>query len=646
MTKETGVLGFNEMDKDGNMTHRVTSELLLGVYHPEWKNNLRKLGYELRRKLQRRELNFYCDCCGGRLYLAGKYFENDEERGYGEQRLHLRHCSDKEQKENCVYRREEHKSEEDRNRDSYVNKRESPKHFKLKAIVKDAIERTLPESEVALEKWMPVGDTRRKPDINISFREDGFLPKGTEIAIEIQVSQIMMYQVNRRMDIDSEGHKYTIWILDSYNSEDDGENKIYKEDIFEASGLNIFVLDEEAIHRTEETGVLHLHVWYDVYRVENGEMCKATTLDKIVPFTDLTFENDGLNYTVYYYPSLKEREECISTVKKLLQEKEAQLKAIEEENERKRLMKEAEEEQLRAKREKERKAEEERQKALSQKRRAIDGFINSILCPDSWKGDVTNIINFAKEDESVYEDFLAQIKMVVNFSNYNWNDITNYLLFFLSAPQKMVKENENMLKYLVSSLGNKSKMKNPIQISLSEVVARYPILEPYILAIAANPNYEITAADLSVAKSNIAKIQPVDKTKGLKEKERFSYCHWSSLIFVDRIRKTTSLTDKDSVLQLLVSKWMAVCIFLSLQVEFIVGFRYPNWVQFADYIKTKYPEYASLFLQTAEKRGYSLRSNTKDQGEVLRKFIREGHATYDVKAENLIKLILPSLFKN
>lgn len=646
MTKVTGVLGFNEMDKDGNMTHRVTSELLLGVYHPVWKNNLSKLGYELRRKLQRKELNFYCDCCGGRLYLAGKYFKEDEKRGFREQRLHLRHCSDKEQKEICVYRREEHKSETDRNRDSYVNKRESPEHFKLKAIVKDALIRTLPGSEVTLEKWIPVANTRRKPDVNISFNQDGFLPKGSEIAIEIQVSQIMMCNINRRMDIDSEGHKYTIWILDSYNSEDDGENKIYKEDIFEASGLNAFVLDEEAIHRTEETGLLHLHVWYDKYRIENGEMSKASTVDKIVSFTDLTFENDGVNYTVYYYPSLKEREECISKVKILQKDKETQLKATEQENERKRLLIEAEDKLLSIKREKEGKAYQERVIVLNQKRRCIDEFLKSIQFPNSWNGDVTNIINFSKDESSVYKDFLVQIKMVVNFSNYCWNDIVNYILFILSAPPTMVKENENVLKQLISILGSKSKMNHPVQFSISEVASQYPLLEPYILNIAANPNYVITASDLSVAKLNITKLQPADKTVGLKEELRFSYCHWSSLIFIDRICKETSKDEKDKALQILASKWMAVCVFLSLQVGFIVGFRYHNWVQFADYIKTQYPEYTSLFLQITEKRGYNLRSKTKDQGKVLKNFIKEGRATSDVDAENLIKLVLPSLFKS
>lgn len=645
MAKETGVLGFIEYPEDGQPIHRVTSELLRGVYHPEWKNNLPKLGLMLRRQLKRGELCYRCDCCGGRLYLAGQHFEAGEERRYGQQRLHLRHCSEKEQKAECVYRREEHSDPSEIDRMGHINKKESPEHFKLKAIVKESLERMFPECDVLLEKWIAVADTRRRPDINIIFKEDGLLPKGSEIAIEIQVAQIMMYQVNRRMDIDGAGGKYTLWILDSYNAEDTEENKIYKEDIYEASGLNAFVLDDEAIHMTEETGNLHLHVWYDTYKIENEEMAKAVVLDKIVPFTDLTFEKDSSNLSVYYYPSLKEREKCLTKVKKLQQEKEARQKAMEEENERMRILEEAEKERLRIEREKERIAQEEKRRALNQKIRYLDSFLNSIIYPGPWNGDLASIITYAKDTEGAYDDFLGQIKMVVSFNNHTWNDIANYILFLLSAPCRVIADNEDVLKYLIGYLGEKPKMKQPVQIPLSKIAIEYPRLEPYLLGISVNPNYAITPEDISAAKSRISELQPADKINGLNADDRLSFCYWSSLIFVDRIQKEPSITDKDSTLQLLVSKWMAICVFLSLQVGHIVGFRYPNWVQFADYIKTKFPEYARLFIQLSERRGYSLRSKTKDQGEILKRFIAEGHAPYDAAAENLIKIILPSLFK-
>lgn len=304
------------MDGEGRrIAHRLTAELLRGTYNPEWKNNLRKLGFVLRNKLQRKELEYRCDSCGGRLYLAGTHYEKGEKRERRRQGLHLRHCSGGEQKPFCIYAPELHRSRKEIDSDAHRFKRESAEHYMLKTFVKEAIERTLPECTATLEEWIAVAGTRRRPDINVRFDRDGLLPEGSEIAIEVQMSQIMMHDVNRRMEIDGEGRKFTIWILDSYTDGELETNKIYKEDIYEASGLNAFVLDKDAVAATEETGELHLHVWYDTYKTEKGEMAKAETIDKIVAFSELTFEIQGDGtYSVYYYPSLKERERCLEEV--------------------------------------------------------------------------------------------------------------------------------------------------------------------------------------------------------------------------------------------------------------------------------------------------------------------------------------------
>ncbi len=89
---------------------------------------------------------------------------------------------------------------------------------------------------------------------------------------------------------------------------------------------------------------------------------------------------------------------------------------------------------------------------------------------------------------------------------------------------------------------------------------------------------------------------------------------------------------------------MAVCVFLSLQVKFVVGFGYNKYVQFADDIMKRYPQYIRLFLQITKEQEISLLSKTWDHSKVLRKFLSEQRPTNDTEAENLIKIILPPLF--
>lgn len=610
MSKETGVLGFYETDADGNRIHRLTSELLRGVYHPAWRNNLRRLGFELRRKLQRKDLNYTCDCCGGRLYLAGKHYDNDEERPFGEQRLHLRHCSESEQKSNCVYRREQHKSLKDIDKDVHINKRESPEHFMLKSFIKGAIEKTFPECSVVVEQWIPVSNTRRRPDLNIVFERDGFLTRGTEIAIEVQVSQIMMHQIDRRMEIDGQGEKFTLWILDSYETQESGLNKIYKEDIFEAGGLNAFVVDAEAIHKTEETGIFHIHVWYDTYHIANQVLQKAVTKDEIIPFSDLTFERENDNYNVYYYPSLKERNECLQKIQEEQQRKEE---------------------------------EEAREKERLRRARLLENFLQMIDCPTYWPVDINEIIEMAKKDNSIYYEVVKRIRAWAYMKGHNWNQLVSFILLLKTAPRAMMIEWGDVFKLILNYIPHSPALGATMQFSMGELADIFPELTSYNVRFVTNPNYIVKDEDVSIATRHIKKIH-LERTKGDVDRTTLdSFCYWTALIFADRIAKSDC--SKEELLCLMGEKWNAVCVFLSMQVGFIVGSGFKVWVDFADYIKKNYPEYVGLFLDIAHKKHYSLVSKKRNQEVILRVFMRNDSFQRDEMAEKLIQIILPSLFK-
>ncbi len=637
MAKEQGVLGFYEVLETGEKVHRLSSEWFSGKYHPDWRNNLSELGYYLRRRITRGEVTLLCDCCGGRLYPAGKHYDKGEEKSFGSQRLHLRHFSRKDQKIDCVYTQEEHNTKEEIDKDAHINKRESPQHFKLKAIVKAAIENEFPECVVEMEQWMKVENNRRRPDINLRFLEHGMLPKGKELSIEIQVRPILMTDINRRMDIDKAGGKYMMWVMESFNPDDRSDDELYKEDIYSAGGLNAFVLDEDAIQKTEETGRLHLKVWYDKYKMKGEEMDKAEKVSEIIPFSALKFEEKNEEYCVFYHPSIDERDQCLETAEKFRKQREAEQKFQEH--------KEKVEREVAALK----RVQEEKEQA---ERNNVEKLLDAIFYGGTWSGDVQEMSEILVKKSSYFRELFEALKSLVSIRALGWNllaDVVSICCAFKKAyPTKELldeiqinfKEFEDLVGLLMWALYPIEKIHNPHQFSMSQVIALFPDLSRYVLNMVSNPNYRISKEDIERAKAVIKNYKNVtNKTKELGD----MFCDWSAFLLADRIFKSEQCVNKNEMLILMRNQWKPLCIFLSMQMGFIVGFGFKKWVDFADYLKKNYPEFVRKFLETAIAKGYSLQSNKRNQKDALIRYLQIENPQTPPECEQLLNIIFPKL---
>lgn len=637
MAKEQGVLGFYEILETGEQVHRVSSALFSGVYHPDWKNNLSELGYFLRRRIAHQELTLICDCCGGRLYPAGKNYNEGEERSPGAQRLHLRHFSGQDQKENCVYTKEEHKTKAEIDKNAHINKKESPQHFKLKALLKAAIEKEFPECIVEMERWVKVDDTRRRPDLNLRFIEDGLLPRGKELSIEVQVRPILMTDINRRMDIDRAGGKYMFWIMESFNPEDRSDDELYKEDIYSAGGLNAFILDEEAILKTEETGKLYLKVWYDKYQMKGEEMDKANKVSELIPFSSLKFIGKGGEYRVYYYPSIEERDECLAKAENFRKLREAEQK-LQEEKEK------AEKEIAQRKR-----VQEEKEVA---ERKDVEKLLGAILYEEPWSGNVQDMAEILVKTPAYFSKVLDALKSLVAIRSLGWNLLADIIClccrFKEAFPNKesldKIQVDNNLLEEVVGlllwALYPIQELRYPHEFSMGQVITLFPRFSNYVLSVVTNPNYRISNVDIESATIYIKKYREnSNKTKELGE----VFCDGSAFLLADRIIKSDACNNKSEMLTLMKDMWKPLCVFLSMQMGFIVGFGFKKWVDFADYMRKNYPEFVRKFLEVATRKKYCLQSNKKDQQKELVLYIQAKDPQTPKAYEELLNIVFPKL---
>lgn len=615
MAKKQSILGFYEILGDGKKVHRWTSELLSGKYHPDWIHNLPGLGIHLRGCLMRNELTYECDSCRGKLYLAGNIYGEGEEKPQRAQRLHLRHCSGSEQRAECDYAREEHKSKEEIDKDRYSNKKESPQHLKLKEFLKTAIENEFPECEVQVEKWRADGGTRRRPDLNLHFIEDGLLPKGQEMSIEIQVSPIFRVDVERRMEIDKDAKRFTMWIMESFSPDDD----LYKQDIYDEGGLNAFVLDEEVILKTEETGKLHLKVCYDKYNEREGEVAPVERVWEIITFPDLKFNYN--DYSVYRYPSKSNRDECLNKAEEFRKRRE------EEREEEFRIWKE------------------------------VDNLCDAIIYNEPWDGSIESIVAILKKSEEYYNEFLNAIKNGVEKFNLGWNLLAD-IIHISCDLKKADSDNEidsridldfDSLSKLVSrmlwSICSRERVDDPHQFCMGKVMDLFPEYADQVLSIVTNPNYRIQKYDIERATDFINKYRnkPDEEveSQGLDAASGDLYCYWAAFLFANRIVNKNP-QNKEEMLKLMKDKWEVLCVFLSLEVGFIVRFRYKDWNRFPDYMMKNHPEFVRKFLEVAQRKGYKLKSKKKDWHYVLSQFLE----TEKPQTPPEYDMLLHTVFKN
>lgn len=130
----------------------------------------------------------------------------------------------------------------------------------------------------------------RKPDVSCFFKNE-------RLVFEIQLSSTFLNVIADREHFYKENQIYILWVFKNFDTETD-KQKFTQKDIFYSNNRNAFLLNREAIVRSEYEKDLVLYCQYQKPEVINGEIV-FRWVSQFVTLKELTFESNS--YKVYYY---------------------------------------------------------------------------------------------------------------------------------------------------------------------------------------------------------------------------------------------------------------------------------------------------------------------------------------------------------
>ena len=345
-------------NRDGEMCISDTKAFFEGnpnISKDVWREQLIQIRGEISKNK-----SFLCGHCKKPIYIAGNF-----EPSSGQKRLHFHHFYN-DDAEGCIFYESGHRHSEDEIRRMIFNgQQESKKHKELKRIISESFIHLAGRDNVLEEPTLRGKDGGwRRPDIFVRLPDKS-------IVFEVQLTYILLSAIIERNEVHRSNDRYVVWIFKDFG---DGEGntldseRLSKLDIFLANNRNAFVLDDDAIACTKQSGELYLKVYYRDYMISDGKLC-AKLGSALVAFDGLTFDED--RKMVFYFDSEKKFGECNIQLEELNRqeyEEQQRLQTIlrKQEEEKKRLAeeererKEKEEQEIRRK-EIERKAEDYKQ---------------------------------------------------------------------------------------------------------------------------------------------------------------------------------------------------------------------------------------------------------------------------------------------
>lgn len=126
---------------------------------------------------------------------------------------------------------------------------EGEEHQRLKTCLADSIRHDPDFSEPVLERYIQIGEGRRKPDVFTHFKD---LP----IALEIQLARLPVTTIIERTLAYQQAGITLVWVTSA--DELSLLNTQAFRDLYLATGGRIFVIDAASYDRSEETGTFHL----------------------------------------------------------------------------------------------------------------------------------------------------------------------------------------------------------------------------------------------------------------------------------------------------------------------------------------------------------------------------------------------------
>ncbi|MDF3865379.1 DUF6035 family protein [Pseudomonas denitrificans (nom. rej.)] len=141
----------------------------------------------------------------------------------------------------------------------YNAQKESQAHIRLKGIIRDSLiaDRLCGEPQVEkVWKGQAVAEraTWRKPDVQV-VRGD------LRIAFEVQLSTTFLTEIVGRREFYRANGGSMIWVFQNF---DPRATKTAEEDIFFLNNLNVFIVNNQTLARSRETGRMAFDCWYAV----------------------------------------------------------------------------------------------------------------------------------------------------------------------------------------------------------------------------------------------------------------------------------------------------------------------------------------------------------------------------------------------
>lgn len=229
------------------------------------------LRMELRTAIDRGEPIYVCPLCYVPVHLVSRM----------EVRLfHFRHEIEDGR---CPARTKGTLSEAEINARRYNGAKESRAHRQMKEIVAESLRCDPSFSDVATEKVWKGQDSGlwRKPDVQAIYC-------GIRIAFEIQLSTTFLRVIAGRRAFYLRENGLLLWIFKTFNEE---ATKLSQDDVFYNNNRNVFLVNEETLRISRETGVFTLECrWAKPINI-NGRVVSHIE-NRMVRFSELTLDRD------------------------------------------------------------------------------------------------------------------------------------------------------------------------------------------------------------------------------------------------------------------------------------------------------------------------------------------------------------------
>ncbi|NMM50336.1 DUF6035 family protein [Marinigracilibium pacificum] len=185
----------------------------------------------------------------------------------------------------------------------YNGVKEGEKHIELKTKLYNILKKQKNVSNLELEKVYRDKETSKRwkrPDVQCQLL---IKSERLHIAFELQLSTTFLSVIVDRQEFYKKNQVFIFWVFHSFN-------KIYndraftKSDVFYNNGENAFILNEEAIKKSNQENELYLTCVFKKHIVENGDY-KGEWKEKLINVSKLKFDHS--TYKVYYRNITKEK---------------------------------------------------------------------------------------------------------------------------------------------------------------------------------------------------------------------------------------------------------------------------------------------------------------------------------------------------